>query len=380
MTANKNLLIVTSFPVEQAGYLDFSYRIKSLAKSYDLTIISNSPLIQAELQIESADYVVLTEERQGRLAWLRYMWNCAHLIRVRRPSRIVLLQSSIAPLALMCSGIPTALYWNEHPTHIFPEPHGFAPIKYIVRSAFRWLMFLGARKADIVMPIGEAHRDDLLAHGCNAERIRMIYMGVDGSFSGVALPGLRKSQDAPLELIYIGAIRKDRGRDVMLEAIAQVNEQEIIARLTLVGARVEDLEYCNQYARQLGIDEAVTIHGRVDGDAIPKFLSKADFGLCLWEDQPWWHFNPPTKLFEYLVAGLPVLASNIRTHTQYISDWHNGLIFEYNSTSLAQAIMKCWEHRTEIPQMKLVTKNTGEPYIWQRIESEFLKAIDKLGN
>jgi glycosyltransferase involved in cell wall biosynthesis len=377
MSLNKNLFIVTSFPAEQAGYLDFSYRIKSLAKSYDLTIISNSPLIQAELQVESADYVVLPGN-YGRLGWLRYLLNCARLIRVRQPNGVVLLHSVVAPLALMIGSIPTALYWNEHPTHLFPEPHGFAPIRYIVRSALRWLMFRGARKADIVMPIGEAHRDDLLAHGCNAEKVQMIYMGVDGGFSSVALPGSRKNQDAPLELIYIGAIRKDRGRDVMLEAIAQVNKQEMIARLTLVGARVEDLEYCTEYVRQLGIDEAVTIHGRVDGDAIPEFLSKADYGLCLWEDQPWWRFNPPTKLFEYLVAGLPVLASNIRTHTQYISGWHNGLIFDYNSTSLAQVIMKIWERRTEIPQMKLVARDTSEAYLWQKIEPEFLKAIDRM--
>ncbi len=376
---DKTCIVITYFAKDQPGFLDFSYRIKSLAKCYHLTIISDVPLTQAELQVGSADYVVLPGG-PDRIGWLRYLWNCARLIRNRQPSKVMLLHSAVAPVSLLIGGIPTALYWNEHPTHLFSRPHGFAPLKYPVRTALRWLTFHGARKAHLVMPIGEAHRDDLLAHGCDSRKIQMIYMGVDSSFSGVALPGSRKHQDAPLELIYTGAIRKDRGRDVMLDAMAQVNQQATIAHLTLVGASVEELEYCTQYARQLGVGDAVTVHGRVAGDAIPEFLSRADFGLCLWEDQPWWRFNPPTKLFEYLVAGLPVLASNIRTHTRYISDWHNGLIFEYNSNSLAHAIMRLWERRTEIPQMKLVAKDTGEPYLWHRIEPEFLKAINELEN
>jgi glycosyltransferase involved in cell wall biosynthesis len=377
MNSKKSLCIVTVFFADQPGFLDFSYRIKSLAKIYQLTIVSNVPLTQNELYVESADYVILPKF-SNRVGWLHYLWNCARLIRKRQPSKVVLLHSAVAPISLLVSGIPTALYWNEHPTHLFSHPNGFAPIKHVVRTALRWLMFQGARKADIVMPIGEAHRDDLLAHGCDSGKVQMIYMGVNSDFAGVALSGLQKHQDAPLELIYAGAIRKDRGRDVMLEAMAQVNQRTIIAHLTLVGAREEDLEYCTDYARRLGIIDAVTIHGRVAGYAIPEFLSKADFGLCLWEDQPWWRFNPPTKLFEYLVAGLPVLASNIRTHTQYISDWRNGLIFEYNSIGLATAIRKLWEHRTEIPQFKLRTSYTGDPYLWKRIEPDFLKAIDKL--
>ncbi len=151
------------------------------------------------------------------------------------------------------------------------------------------------------------------------------------------MPGSNE-QDAPLELIYVGSVSKARGRDVMLEALAIANRERCIARLTLVGASDAELAYCRDYASRLGIADAVRVQGRIAGDAVPACLRGADAGLCLWEDLPWWRFNPPTKLFEYLVAGLPVLASDIRTHTAYVAEGHNGFIFSYDSNSLARTI------------------------------------------
>jgi len=369
--------VITRFGKDQPGFLDFSYRIKSLARQYRLTVVSDAPLTQPELQLERAEYVVL-QGGKGRAGLLRYQWNCVRLIRMRRPSRVILLHSAVAPVALLSGPVPTAVYWNEHPTHFTTAPEGLAPVKRTVRSALRWLVFQGARQASLVMPIGEAHLEDLLAHGRDPRRTRLIYMGVDAAFARVALCGKPKNDDSPLELIYVGSVSKARGRDVMLEAVALANRQEIVARLTLVGAGADEREHCKDYARRLGIAEAVCVHGRVPGDEIPEFLKDADAGICIWEDRPWWRFNPPTKLFEYLVAGLPVLASNIRTHTQYVSDWHNGLIFQYDSVSLAEAIGKLRERRAELPALKQRAWESGEQYLWGRIEPEFLEAIEGL--
>lgn len=372
----KTCLIITQFAEHQPGFLDFSYRIKALGKRFQLTIVSNIPLHHAELQVPGAEYLVLPEG-VGRIGWLRYIWNCARVIRARQPDCAVLLHSIVAPVAMLTGRVPTAVYWNEHPTHFTGKPAGFAPAKQLVRAVSRWLVFQGARKATRVMPIGEAHAEDLLAHGCDSERMRLIYMGADPMFSKAGLVSGRGSF-TPLELIYIGTVSKARGRDVMLEALAIANKQRKVARMTIVGADDEQLKHCTDYAQKLGIADAVAVHGRVPGWDIPGFLSHADAGLCLWEDQPWWRFNPPTKLFEYLVAGLPVLASDICTHTQYIKNGQNGLVFEYDSGSLAQAIQALWERRAELPALKQRAFESSTPYMWENIEPVFLQSIEEL--
>jgi glycosyltransferase involved in cell wall biosynthesis len=370
-------VVVTRFAPDQPGFLDFSYRMKALAKHYRLVVVSDFPLTQPELQIPGAEYVILPGG-EGRKGWLRYLWHCGRFIRARKPKCAVLLHSSVAPVSLLCGRVSTALYWNEHPTHFAEAPKSGSPIKSAIRFVTRWLAFQGARRATVVMPIGEAHSEDLLEHGCPPQRVRLIYMGVDPSFDSAALQSESSRSDAPLELIYVGTVSKARGRDVMLEALAVANRDRMIARLTLIGANDAEIAYCTDYAARLGIQDALTVRGRIPGSAIPAHLRCADVGLCLWEDQPWWRFNPPTKLFEYLVAGLPVLASDIRTHTRYVRPGDNGLIFSYDSRSLASAIETLWQQRSELHRMKRQARASGEPYIWDRLEPVFLQTIGEV--
>jgi glycosyltransferase involved in cell wall biosynthesis len=377
VTSQPHCVLVTTFAQGQPGFLDFSYRIKALAAHYRLTVVSGFALEQAELQYPGVEYVVLPCG-QGRADWLRYLWRCAALVRARRPAVAVLLHSMAAPVANLLGRIPSVTYWNEHPTHVAPAPAGAAPLKRALRAAVRWLMFRGARQSTLVLPIGEAHRDDLLAHGCRPQRMELQYMGVDQRFANVALAPHGGDPDL-VQLIYVGSVQAERGRDVMLEAMALAHADGVRkAHLTIVGASDEQLAYCRAAVARLGVADAVTLQGRVPGLQVPGYFARADAGLCLWEDLPWYRFNPPTKLFEYLVAGLPVLASDIRTHTEYIRDGHNGLVFDYSAAGLAQAIARLWQQRAGLADLKQRARASSDAYLWPAIEPAFLHSVQKV--
>jgi len=374
----KSCVIVTCFSESQPGYLDFSYRIQSLFKHYQVTILSQDVLSQPELLVHGVHYQALGR-RSGKFGWLSYLWKCASVIRTLKPDLAVLLHSGAAPVSLLIGKIPSCLYWNEHPTNLNHYPENFSPVRHALAGATHWLVFLGARHANLVMPIGEEHRDDLLENGCSSERVRMIYMGVADTFSGCGVKeGDRHGK--PLELIYVGTVNAPRGRDVMLEGMAEVMLARIDAHLTIVGAWEDQLSYCRTKIAQLGIERHVRVLGRVTGNEIPRLLASADIGICLWEDKLWWRFNPPTKLFEYLAAGLPVLASDIRTHKRYIEDWKNGFIFEYSAKGLARAIAELAINQEKLPKMKSIAFNSGQQYLWSKIEPDFIDAVKKVEN
>lgn len=377
MTGRKRGVVVTRFARAQPGYLDFSYRVAALKSKYDITLLSDHRLTVEEMQIEGVAHVVLPGgESFGE--WLAYMWNCGRFIRRVRPDFVVLLHTLTVPIVYLLGGIPCALYWNEHSIR-FKSTRPAGLVKRAARNLKHQLLFdMPTRKVEVVMPIGEAHRDDLLARGCSADRVELIYMGVDDRFRGSALRRQRLEADAPLELVYTGTVQKERGRDVMIEAVAKACGTGIPVRLTLVGASDEEKDYSDGYAARMGIGDNIVVHGRVPGSDIPHFLSNADAGVCIWEDRPWWRFNPPTKLFEYMVAGLPTLASNIQTHTQYIRHGENGLIFEYTSDSLAGAIEELWRRRASLAAMKHNAFESGRSYLWQDIEPRFMEAIENL--
>jgi glycosyltransferase involved in cell wall biosynthesis len=373
----KSCIVVTGFARTQPGYLDFAYRIKALTKQYTVTVISDHELTVPEMQIENVEHVVLpcSESTAG---WLKYLWLAARYIRTARPDVVVLLHTMTAPLVYLLNGIPHALYWNEHALRV----KGYGETNFLKKWYREWkyqtLFIKAARRADLVMPIGESHYEDLLQHGCASEKLRLIYMGVDDKFIGAALNGQHHGEINSLELVYTGSVEKARGRDVMLEGVAKAIRSGVPVRLTMVGASLDEIEYCNAYADKLGAQSAVRVLGRVPGERIPNYLAGADAGICIWEDRPWWRFNPPTKLFEYMVAGLPVLASNIRTHTQYVKNWDNGIIFEYDSDSLAAAIGELWSRRTEIAALRQRAFAGSRQYLWQTIEPQFLQTVDSL--
>lgn len=368
----RKCVVVTCFSENQPGYLDFSYRINSLAKNYSLTLLSQDQLTQSELMVPTAKYLAMGRQ-SGKYGWLSYLWKCASYIRRHRPDVLVLLHSSASPITLLVGKVPACLYWNEHPTNLIHLPENFSPLRHFLAAASHRLVFLGARQADLVMPIGEEHYNDLLVNGCREERVKLTYMGVADTFSGCAV---RQTDEAkPLELIYIGTVSAPRGRDVMLEGMAEAARSGHDTRLTIVGADDAQLAYCRQRSSQLGIEDRVHVLGRVPGSEIPGLLAKADLGICLWEDKPWWRFNPPTKLFEYLTAGLPVLASDIRTHTRYVQNWNNGLIFEYGAAGFAKAVGELVAGHDKLAEMKRHAVHSGQHYLWSRIEPVFLDHV-----
>jgi glycosyltransferase involved in cell wall biosynthesis len=230
---------------------------------------------------------------------------------------------------------------------------------------------------DIVMPIGEAHLEDLHKNGISPSNTRMLYMGVSHDFvpkDNIA----QKNPSQSIRLIYTGTVSKVRGRDVMLEAMALLAKENTVAHLTIIGCSEEQLKFCSQRIHELSIENMVTLLGRMSGKDIPAYLAQADVGICLWERTVWTEFNPPTKLFEYLVAGLPILASNISSHTRYVHHWRNGLIFDYDANSLAKTIVTLNNQKSKIGDLRKQAKDSGNQYLWERIEPIFLREVQKL--
>lgn len=372
-------IIVTWLARDQPGFLDFAYRVRSLARVYRVTLVSHYPLNQPEFAITNIERCVLPHD-DGRMGWISYMLACARKIRTRQPSCVVLLHSLLAPMVLLTGKTPTALYWNEHPSRLTAAPPGHPAWKRLVRKIALHVFFMhAAKRADLVMPIGEAQQEELLRIGCVSEAVRLIYMGVDSSFSQAEGEGLPSAPEgAPLELIYNGTVNKQRGRDVMLEALAEVNRERCIARLRIVGASKAQIDYCEEFARKNRLGDALSVCGRVPGREIPALLQSADFGMCFMEDLPWWRFNPPTKLFEYLAAGVPVLANDIPTHTQYVKNGRNGMICRYESRSLVAVIREAWQRRTELAVLKRHARHSGAQYLWDRIDADFLQAVQTI--
>jgi glycosyltransferase involved in cell wall biosynthesis len=367
------ILIGTWFYSDQPGFQDFRYRIETLAREFEVTLVLRSTEFRQEFDGIRAQVEVL-ETPSGRWPMLQFTRRFAAFARAQAPDLVLLLGSQLACATFLLGGLTSILYWNEHPTHFFAGP-ARRPERLLLGKALVALAFAAARRASLVMPIGEAHRNDLLDNGVRPSRCELLYMGVEDKFAKLRRPSAQNDGDETITAIYTGTVSNDRGRDVMLEGLALARRQGAKVRLLIVGAMGDQAQYCRARGAELGVDDSLEVLGRVPGDQIPTFLARADFGVCIWADRVWWRFNPPTKLFEYLVAGLPVLASRIRTHTAYIRDDFNGLVFDYDTVAFAEVLLRAWRGRSCIPRWSSNAGGGADAFLWSRIEPNFLAAV-----
>ncbi|PKD80176.1 glycosyltransferase, partial [Escherichia coli] len=104
-------------------------------------------------------------------------------------------------------------------------------------------------------------------------------------------------------ICYIGGVTRVRGAVEMIRALEHTN-----ARLILAGPMESDAFYAE--LRALPGWNKIDYRGVLDRDAIRQVLSEAQLGLVLLHPVPNYLDALPVKMFEYMAAGVPILASD----------------------------------------------------------------------
>lgn len=108
-------------------------------------------------------------------------------------------------------------------------------------------------------------------------------------------------------LLYVGSMSAVRGFDDMLETIRLVREEVPSAVLTLVGTPTEEVEPLLR-----SVDpKVVKVSPPVPYGEIAGIMRGASVGLSLLHDIPKFQKNVPTKVFDYMAAGIPYVSTDL---------------------------------------------------------------------
>lgn len=116
-------------------------------------------------------------------------------------------------------------------------------------------------------------------------------------------------------LLYVGNLEHYQGVGVLLEALAALDSPIPIKFVAIGGSDAAAAEYRSR-AAALGLEGIATFAGARPLGDLGAYLAQADI---LASPRLSGH-NTPMKLYSYLAAGKPVLATRIRSHTQVLTD------------------------------------------------------------
>ncbi len=136
------------------------------------------------------------------------------------------------------------------------------------------------RHADRVIANSDFTRSELLKLGVQAERLTLIFPGVDIDRFKPDLPaghlrlslGLRPDQKL---ILSVGRLSRRKGFDQVIQALPKLAEKDIDAHYALIGIG-EDLDYLTRLARTHGVADRVHLLGHVSADDLPLWYNACD--------------------------------------------------------------------------------------------------------
>jgi len=140
----------------------------------------------------------------------------------------------------------------------------------------------------------------------------------------------------PLHFVYVGGISEDRGINEMVQAIKLLT-RDVEAKLLIAGKLYNPA--LSEKLKDREVDRYVNFLGWRSRREVHEILANARAGLVLLHPLKRHLYGYPTKLFEYMAAGLPVIASDLPFIRSVIEESGAGLLVDpLNVTEIVEAM------------------------------------------
>ncbi|TYB33030.1 MAG: glycosyltransferase family 4 protein [Flexistipes sinusarabici] len=179
------------------------------------------------------------------------------------------------------------------------------------------------------------------------------------------------------ELFYIGGISKNRGIDVIIEAVKILKEKFPAILLHCIGPYdkilLENLEIKD-------VQDNINFYGRLQLYEGLNYSINAKAGLSILKPIKNYTESYSTKVFEYMAIGLPVITSDFEIYRKIIQKNNCGIcVNPENPTEIAEAIEYIISHPKEAEEMgKNGRKAVEEKYNWSIEEKKLLKVYEDI--
>ncbi|MBF0499646.1 MAG: glycosyltransferase [Candidatus Riflebacteria bacterium] len=222
-------------------------------------------------------------------------------------------------------------------------------------------------------------RECLLNVGADAEKITVIPNGavpVDGPVP--PLPGNAPSR----HLIYFGAVQSWQGLETLFLAFSMLADFQDLELVLCISGSKARLKVLERLATRLGIIDRTRWMLNLSQQELLPWLAHANLSIVPLADVPRNMIQgcSPLKILESMAAGVPVLASDIPSVRELMSDGVEGRFVRPNRpTDLARAVRIMLEHPETLAEMgEAGRRKVRELFTWARARDSLYAVYDKL--
>jgi glycosyltransferase involved in cell wall biosynthesis len=232
------------------------------------------------------------------------------------------------------------------------------------------------RFADAVLVVNEACKKIFSARSCPTTKITVVMNSPDEGIFRFREPAKQASSprdiSKPFVLMYHGSLVERHGLDLAVTALRKVRNSIPNAELRIYGRSTPFLEQVMDSVRDSELREMVRFLGPKKLEEIAQAIGECDVGIIPNRRSIFTELNTPTRIFEYLSQGRPVIAPAAPGILDYFGP-HELVLFELgDADDLATKIEYVFSHLEEMLGMVERGQQVYRTHMWSSERSRFL--------
>jgi len=185
-----------------------------------------------------------------------------------------------------------------------------------------------------------------------------------------------------LKLLYVGSLDNRNIIDCVKGFHEFLNEEKLkgntlVHDFTIVGdSPYHELNEIKKYIKNNNLETRINTTGFVPQSKLEQFFNKANIGVSYVPFYSYYQLQPPTKTYEYLVSGLPVLATSTHAN-QNIVESDDGILIDDNPSSFYRGLCYFWNNKLNFNSAAIKKKNAK--FTWESVvKDKFIPLIIQL--
>jgi glycosyltransferase involved in cell wall biosynthesis len=168
-------------------------------------------------------------------------------------------------------------------------------------------------------------------------------------------------EDSLLLILQGGGINIDRGGEELIEAVSKVDKVFLI-----IAGSGDVIDVLKEKTINLNVFDRIRFIPKLHWKELMRYTKSADAGLTLDKDTNLnYRFSLPNKLFDYISAGIPVIAGDLPEVKKIIDEYRCGIIIpKVTSEEIGRAIIKLRDDRDYLNKLNQNAVNASESLNW----------------
>ena len=178
-------------------------------------------------------------------------------------------------------------------------------------------------------------------------------------------------------LVYHGHLKPGRGLFNLIRALALTPDTGLV----IIGGG-ELHAQVQRLISELKLSDRIILQDYIDLSALISTSAQADIGVALFEPTSQnYRYALPNKFFEYIMAGLPVLTSNIETLHEYVQKYDVGRSVDPSDPEkIAGVIREMTGDRDAMEKWRRNSRAAAETLNWDNESVKLQNIYEKLGD